>query len=70
MSKKIAIIVIITALAVFIGQIVLVDILDIDMGILNSIFRYGSSIAIFAGAFVAIMSSQKAAKKKDNSDIE
>jgi len=58
MSKKTNIIILITALVIFItGEVV--GFLDIDMGILSGILRYGAVIALVVGISVAIFASKK-----------
>lgn len=68
MSRKVGIIILTITLVIFIGQIVIVDLLDIDMGILSSILRYWSTVAIIAGVFVAILSGKETVNKKDDSE--
>ena len=67
MARKVAIALIVIGALLFIGEVVLIDLLKLDMGIFNTLFKHGSTIAIIIGVVATIPASRDSAKKKKDS---
>jgi len=67
MNKKFGRIILIVAVMIFLGEVIFLDILDMDLGVFNSILNRGVYIMIFASLFVAFSTERKQAENNNDS---